>query len=219
MPSAALIVASTRVHADPQEMLRIQDTVSALREQGRAVDVLVPRIAPILTATLDPSVRVFAIPRIPFTDDPPRRPSIRRFITAVVMFFRGVALAARRDYGVLHGFNDGALVARAIDRGTVRRYPYVADIHRPLSSPGFFKGPRAAIARHLELSALRHASAIILPDASLVSDFGGKLPKARVSIIPDPHAEISPDAFTFAEFSLAIEHIYDYVLRPIPEKQ
>ena len=40
MPSAVLIVASTRVHADPQEILRIQDTVSALREQGRAVDVL-----------------------------------------------------------------------------------------------------------------------------------------------------------------------------------
>ena len=77
---------------------------------------------------------------------------------------------------------------------------------------------RAAIARHLELSALRHASAIILPNASSISGFGSSLPKARVSIIPDPHAEISPDAFTFAEFSLAIEHIYDYVLRPIPEK-
>ena len=219
MPSAVLIVASTRVHADPQEMLRIQDTVAALREQGRAVDVLVPRIAPLLTATLDPAARIFTIPRIPFTDDPPRRPSIRRFILATIMFFRGVALAARRDYAVLHGFNDGALVARAIDRGTVHRYPYIAEIHRPLSTPGFFKGPRAAIARHLELSTLRHASAIILPDASSISGFGSSLPKARVSIIPDPHAEISPDAFTFAEFSLAIEHIYDYVLRPIPEKK
>ena len=218
MPSAVLIVSSTRVHADPQEILRIQDTVTALREQGRVVDVLVPRIVPLLTATLDPMARIFAIPRIPFMDNPPQRPSIRRFVTAVVMFFRGVALAARRDYAVVHGFNDGALVARAIDRGTVRRYPYVAEIHRPFSMPGFFKGPKSAFARHLERAALRHASAIILPNGATLERFGGKLPKARVSLIPDPHAEIDPDAFTFGEFALAIEHIYDYVLRPLPEK-
>lgn len=218
MPSAVLIVASTRVHADPQEILRIQDTVSALREQGRAVDVLVPRIPPLLTATLDPSARVFSIPRIPFMDNPPQRPSLRRFVTAAVMFFRGVALAARRDYAVLHGFNDGALIARAIDRGTVHRYPYVADIHRTLTASGFFKRLTVFFARRFERSALRHAAAIILPDAATLERLEGRVPKARVSLIPDPHAEISPDAFTFGEFSLAIEHIYDYVLRPLPEK-
>ena len=46
MPSAVLIVASTRVHADVQEILRIQDTASALIEQGRAVDLLVPSTLP-----------------------------------------------------------------------------------------------------------------------------------------------------------------------------
>ena len=218
MPSAVLIVASTRVHADPQEILRIQDTITALREHGHVVDVRVPRIDPLLTATLDPMARIFAIPRIPCMDNPPQRPSFRRFVTAVVMFFRGVALAARRDYMVVHGFNDGALIARAIDRGTVRRYPYVAEIHRPLSTPGFFKGPKAAFARHLERAALRHASAIIFPDIATLERFAGKLPKARVSLIPDPHTEIDPDAFSFGEFALAIEHIYDYVLRPLPEK-
>ncbi len=214
MPSAVLIVASTRVHADPQEILRIQDTVSALREHGCAVDVIVPRTAPLLTATLAPATRVFTIPKVPFTDNPPHRPSLRRFIVAMLMFFRGVALVSRREYNALHGFNDGALVARAIDRGTVKRYPYVAEIHRPFSSPGFFKGPRAAFARHLERSALKHASAIILPDAETLAHFDGKLPKARVSLIPDPHAEISPDAFTHGEFSTALRHIYEYVLRP-----
>ena len=218
MPSAVLIVASTRVHADPQAILRIQDTVTALHEQGRAVDVLVPRIAPLLTATLNPSARVFTIPRIPFMDNPPHRPSFRRFVTAVVMFFRGVALAAQRDYAVLHGFNDGAIIARAIDRGTVRRYPYVAEIHRPLSTQSFFSGPKATFARHLERAALRHAAAIVLPDSAMLKHFGKNLPKARVSLIPDPHAEITPDAFTFGEFAHAVEHIYDYVLRPIPEK-
>ena len=218
MPSAVLIVASSRIHVDPQEILRVQDTVAALRQQGHAVDVLVPRQTPLLKATLDPAARIFTVPHVPFTDNPPPRPSLRRFLIAVLMFFRGVALLAHRDYAVLHGFNDGALVARAIDRSTVRRYPYVAEIHRPLVTLGFFKGPRSAIARSLERAALRHAAAIILPDAATLARFRGRLPKARVSLIPDPHAEISPDAFTFGEFAVAIEHIYDYVLRPKPEK-
>jgi len=214
MSSAVLIVASTRVHADPQEMLRIQDTVSALRDQGRAVDLLVPRTAPLLTAALEPATRVFTVPRVPYTECPPHRPSLRRFFTAALMFFRGVALVSHRDYAVIHGFNDGALIARAIDRGTVRRYPYVAEIHRPFSKPGFFRSPRSAFARYLERSALKHAAAIILPDVDTLERFAGKLPKARVSLIPDPHSEISPDAFTRGEFSAAIGHIYDYVLRP-----
>ena len=218
MPSAVLIISSTRVHVDPQEILRIQDTVSALLQQGRAVDVLVPRQTPLLKAALDRSARIFTVPNVPLADNPPQRPSFRRFLTATLMFFRGVALMAHRDYAVLHGVNDGAIIARSIDRATVRRYPYVAEIHRPLSAPGFFKGPRKAFARSLELAALRHAAAIILPSADTLSRFGGKLPKARVSIIPDPHAEITPDAFTFGEFSVAIEHIYDYVLMPRPGK-
>ncbi len=218
MPSAVLIISSTRIHVDPQEILRIQDTASALLQHGRAVDVLVPRQTPLLKAALDPSVRIFTVPHVPLSDNPPKRPSLRRFAIATLMFFRGVALMAHRDYAAIHGFDDGALVARAIDRGTVRRYPYVAEIRHPLSSPGFFKGPRKACARSLEMAALRHAAAIVLPSATLINRFGGKLPKARVSIIPDPHAEITPDAFTFGEFSVAIEHIYDYALRPRPEK-
>ena len=40
MPSAVLIVASTRVHVDAPEILRIQDTIAALLKEGCAVDVL-----------------------------------------------------------------------------------------------------------------------------------------------------------------------------------
>lgn len=218
MPSAVLIVASTRAHADAQEILRIQDTAAVLLEMGCAVDLLVPRISPLLTAVLPKGVRVYSVPHVPFCDAPPPRPSLRRLATGALMFLRGMSLLARREYTLLHGFNDGAMVVRAMDRTTVRRYPYVAEIHTPFSTPGFFKGPRAALARHSERAALRHAGAIILPDESLLSRFGSKLPKARVSIIPDPHAEIAPDAFTYAEFATAIEHVYAYVLRPQPGK-
>ena len=218
MATAVLVIASTRAHVDTQEILRIQDTVNALLEQGCAVDVLVPRVSPLLSAALSPAARVFRVLRTPLCDDPPRRPSIRRFFSAMLLFFRGYALASRREYTVLHGVNDGAIVARMLSRLCVRRRPYVAEFHTPLSTPGFFHGPRAAIARALERSAFRHADAVILPDAETLGRFGGGLPRARVTLIPDPHAEIAPDAFTFGEFATAVEHVYAYVLRPRREK-
>ena len=192
MPSAVLIVASTRVHADPQEILRIQDTVAALREQGRAVDVLVPRIAPLLTATLDPSARVFTAPRVPFMDDPPKRPSVRRLLAGVLMFLRGVALAPRRNYTILHGLNDGAIVARAIGCGTVRRLPYVADIQSPFCARALYHGLRAASARALERHSLRHAGAIIFPDEDTLATFDGPIPRPASHSSPTPTPSCSP---------------------------
>ena len=218
MPSAVLIVSSTRVHVDAPEILRIQDTVATLLEQGRAVDVLVPRVSPLLSAALPPGARVFTAPRLPFCDNLPARPSIRRLLSALILFFRCVSLVSRRSYDVLHGFNDGALVVRATDRVTVKTYPYVAEVHTPLTSPGFFKGPRSAVSRILERGALRHAAAIIMPDAATLSIFGNKIPRARVSLIPDPHTDFAPNSFTYGEFATAVRHVYDYVLRPRPEK-
>ncbi|MGN0853696.1 MAG: glycosyltransferase [Kiritimatiellia bacterium] len=217
MASAVLIVASTRVHVDPQEILRIQDTVAALREQARAVDILVPRKAALLTATLDPSARVFVVPPVPFSDAPPDRPSLRRFIAAASMAFRGLSLAARRDYAVIHGFNDGAIVAKAIAGLSVSRRPYIAEILSPFSSPRFFKSPRRAIACRLERRALAHAAAIILPDESTLARFRRqKIPVGRVSVLPDPHTGFVPDSFTLGDYRYALEHIYAYVLRPRP---
>lgn len=214
MASAVLIVSSTRVHADPHEILRIQDTVSALREQGRAVDVLIPRKVALLTATIDPTARVFVVPRIPFSDNPPARPSLRRFWAAVLMFFRGVSLAARRDYAVVHGFNDGAIIARAISRAAVSTRPYIAEILRPFAGRRFFKSPRRAVACRMERHALAHAAAIILPDEETLALFGRKIPLARVSVLPDPHTEFAPDEFTLGDFRYALDHVYSYVLRP-----
>ena len=120
MPPSVLIVASTRAYADSQEILRIQDTAAALLEVGNAVDVLISRSSPLLTSVLNPAVRVFTVPRlVPFMGNPPRRPSIRRFLVGALMLLRGVALLARRNYFALHGVNDGALVAQPlIERAT-----------------------------------------------------------------------------------------------------
>ena len=157
MPSAVLIVASTRVHADVQEILRIQDTASYLLSRNWAVDLLIPRHSRLLAAALPRAVRVLTIPRVPFMDDPPKRPSVRRLLAGVLMFLRGIALAPRRNYTILHGLNDGAIVARAIGCGTVRRLPYVADIQNPFCARALYHGLYATIARALERHSLRHS--------------------------------------------------------------
>ena len=216
MPPSVLIVASTRAYADSQEILRIQDTAAALLEIGNAVDMLIPRTSPLLTSVLNPAVRVFTVPRvIPFMGTPPRRPSIRRFLMGALMLLRGVALLARRSYIAIHGVNDGALVARAISAcATMGRIPFIAEIHRPFARPGLPKDPRAAFARVCERRTLCRAAAIVMPDEQTLSLFGRQIPRARVSLIPDPHVELVPTAFTFAEFAAALLHVYTYVLYP-----
>jgi hypothetical protein len=129
------------------------------------------------------------------------------------MLLRGVALLARRNYTALHGVNDGALVARSISGcATMGRMPFIAEIHRPFARPGFLKGPRAAFARLCERRALRRAAAIVMPDEQTLDLFGRQIPRARVSLIPDPHVELVPTAFTFAEFATALQHVYTYAL-------
>ena len=166
----------------------MQDTVSALRRIGWSVDVLTAGRNPILSAMLGPDVRVFAVPGFP----------CRR----ALMFLRGIALAARRDYQVLHGFDEGAGIVRAVDRMTLKRFAYIAEIHHP-ESVG-----EATVAR---------ASAVVVPDEETLSRFRAPPPLARVSVLPDPHAELADNAFTAAEFADALGGIYTYVLRTQPE--
>ena len=182
---AALVITSIHHCTTAQETLRVQDTVSALLRLGWSVDVLTPRANPILTATLDASVRVFTVPRVPL-------------FRHALMFLKGFALATKRNYTVLHGLDEGAGLARAIDRMTFKRAAYVAEVHHPDSvSP----------------VTVANASAIVVPDEATLAAFPTPPPIARVSILPDPHAELDANAFTAAEYASALDGIYTYVLR------
>lgn len=189
MKRAALIITSVRHCMTAQETLRVQDTVAALRRIGWSVDVLTPCRNPLLSATVGSGVRVFTVPHLPFC-------------RCLMLFLRGIALASRRDYQVLHGLDEGAGVARAVDRMMVKRFAYIAEIHHPDSAG------RSTIA---------HAAAVIVPDEATLNGFREPPPMARVSILPDPHAELADNAFTAAEFSSALDGIYTYVLRTHPE--
>jgi hypothetical protein len=118
------------------------------------------------------------------------------------MFLRGVALATGGNYTVLHGMDEGGCMARAIGRVTLSRFAYIAEVHHPES---------------IDRRTMEHASAVIVPDEDTLSRFSVKPPIARVSVLPDPHAELADNAFTTAEFTAAIDGIYTYVLRTHPE--
>ena len=189
MMRAALVITSIRYCMTAQETLRVQDTVAALQRIGWSVDVLTPLANPILTAALNASVRVFTVPRVPL-------------FRHILLFLKGFALATKRNYTVLHGLDEGVGLARAIDRMTFKRAAYVAEVHHPDSvSP----------------ATVAHASAIIVPDEETLAAFQKPPPLARVSILPDPHAELAENAFTAAEYASAIDGIYTYVLRTRPE--
>ena len=101
-----------------------------------------------------------------------------------------------------NGIDEGAGIVRAIGRVMPRRFAYIAEVHHPESAG------KQTVAR---------ASAIIVPDENTLARFAVPPPLARVSVLPDPHAELADNAFTAAEFSEALDGIYTYVLRIHPE--
>lgn len=211
--SAVLVISSSRVHTNTLEILRLQDISSALLEAGYSVDMLVPKKSNLLAVAISSDVRIFTPLGIPFSDLLPERPSVRRFLIRQMMFLRAYHLLANRDYSALHGFDDGALVARTLNMMTVKRYPYVSEIHKPFSSAKKkFSFLKMSAARK-ERSCIKHSAAVIFPNEDTMAVFEGKIPHARVSVIPEPEIDITPGSFTFGDYSLAMRRIYDYVLR------
>lgn len=166
----------------------MQDTVSALRREGWSVDVLTSDVNPILAAALDSAVSVTIVPRVPI-------------LKKLFMFLRGFSLASRNGYTLLHGMDDGADVARAIEKFSRRKIAYVAELHHP---------------HDVRSATVNKAAAVIVAREKTLSKFRTPPPMARVSILPDPHAELADNAFTAAEFASAIGGIYTYVLRTRP---
>lgn len=189
MKRAALIITSLGHSSTAQETLRVQDTVSALRRIGWRVDVLAPSANPMLSATLASNARVFVVPSLPLM----RRP---------LMCLRGVALASGGDYSVLHGFDEGADIARSVCRMSRKHLAYIAEVHHP---------------KTVGAATVSRAAAIVVPHEHTLLEFREQPPMARVSILPDPHAELADNAFTASEFASAIDGIYTYVLRKHPE--
>lgn len=196
------------------EILRIQDTVSALLDSGYDVDLLVPRKSALLSMAIRPEARIITPFKTFFSNDPPDRPSLRRCLVKTIIFLHAYHLLSKKEYVALHGIDDAASIVQSLDRMTIQKYPYIAEYLQPFSRHKYKLNILAPFSRMNERSAIRHASAVIFPDAETKDVFNGKIPHARVSVLPDPHTDLVPEKFTFKDFSIALIRIYDYILRP-----
>ncbi len=205
---SVLIFAPVRGFREPALALRAQETAQAALRAGWRVDAVLPREDRELA--LPHEVALHFPPRILTLARIPDKPSLRGIFTARLMFLRAIALSAACKYSAFHGFDDGACIARAVDRATVRKFPVIAEFHRPVSTHDGPIGMFADIARRRERSVLRHACAVIVPDAAMLAEFEQPPARSRVSVIPEPQGDTNEDFFTIAEFEKAVMQTYEY---------
>jgi len=207
MPKA-LIFAPARGFRGASFRLRVEETVQALLGAGWGVDIVVPREDAV--PQLGGPVGVFAPPRILRPSRVPDVPSLRGIYMARLMFLRALSLLSSSQYDVFHGYDDGACIARATDRATVRRYPFIAEFRNPVSTHDGPAGMFADIARRREKSAIRHAAAVIVPDKAMVARFEQPPSRSRISEIPEPQGDTNTEFFTIKEFESAILQTYEF---------
>ncbi len=172
--------------------------LEALVELGHTVDLLAP---PGEVLSGRPGVRSISAPRLPFCKTLPSGPSLRRFATDVVMVAKAVATCNRHPYALMHGIDDGGIVACIAGRLTQtpwvfeRTSDFVAE--RPCGSRCLWH----VLYRVLERRALRHAAAVIGNDPGMIEWLSRIHCRSRACVIPDVpaiDAEILPETRNWA---------------------
>ena len=162
---------------------RVRHDLAALIALGHTVDFLAPpgSAAP----DVPPGVRSLSTPLLPFCRNLPPGPSLRRFVTDVVMAAIAVAACNRHAYDLMHGIDDGGIVTGLAGRLTKTPWVYerTGDFvpERPRGLSRFWH----AVHRLLEQRALRHASAVIGNDTGMVELFSRLNCRSRACVIPD----------------------------------
>lgn len=200
---SVLIISTSKAHTDAQDALRLGDWATAFSHDGWKVDIIVPRKTALIQATLpipDPLdseglIRVFTAPPIPFTG--------RHF----AIWRAGRMIAANR-YSLVLGIGDGALIARAADRTTIFRFPYMVEILRDTKITAKM------------IKAMKHASCVTVLDDSMRPSISRLAPKARLCTIGEPrYEETSDEGVAFATFRDAVRQTSDYAMEFFAKKE
>jgi len=132
-----------------------------------------------------PGVTLRFVPRLPFCRLLPEGPSVRRFLLDTLMLCKAVFLAGRDPYTLIHGIDDGGVIAWLAGRLT--KTPCVFERHTALESERV-KGPRRlwlAGYRLVERRALRKSDVVIGNGPSLLSLLSRLGCRSRACVIPD----------------------------------
>jgi len=170
---------------------RTRHILEALVALDHSVDLLtVPAGTPPPIA----GVNVLVVPRIPFCERLPEGPSVRRFILDTLILFKAVYLASRKPYALIHGIDDGGIIAWLTGRLT--KTPCVFERHTA-HVEACTKGTRRlflSFYRLLERRALKNAEAVIGNDNSVIDMLTLFNRRSRACVIPDIPAitEVAP---------------------------
>lgn len=192
--SRILFVSSTSFSTWRGASHRMRHDLEALVALGHAVDLLAP---PGNAAPEIRGVRHLTVHRLPYCQALPPGPSLRRFVTDAFMVAKAVAACNRNLYTLMHGIDDGGVVAGLAGRLT--KTPWVFERTGDFA-PGRPHGASRlwhALHRLLERRALRHASAVISNDSGMIEILNRMNCSSRACVIPDIPAideQISPAA-------------------------
>jgi len=177
-----LFITSKPYHPWEGACHRTRSTLEALVALGYTVDLLTVPAGESYDAT---GVTLFFVPRLPLCRDLADGPSLRRFATDHLLFFKAVFLASRTSYALIHGVDDCGVIAWLAARLTKTPcvceryadldYAWLRGVHRFWTAP----------ARFLACRALKRADAVIGSHSSIINLLSRFGRRSRACVIPD----------------------------------
>ncbi|MCK5849859.1 MAG: glycosyltransferase family 4 protein [Kiritimatiellae bacterium] len=173
--------------------IRVGFNVQALAELGLEVDLLT---LPVGADRDIPGVRIIRVPNVFMVKSFPIGPSLVKAAFDVLIFFKGLSLARRNRYDVIHGIEDAGLLAVIIARLSGAK-----SVFEKHSDPSSYKKGclRNLVMRGyatVERYTVRHADAVIGTGAGLaeqMKNMGQNVQAHHIQDIPSSLQEASPD--------------------------
>ncbi len=204
LKQSVLFIAPQPFFAIRGSSFRIRSTVKALSELGYRVDLLVFGLGTDISIL---GVRILRAIKIPGVKKVPIGPSWIKFVLDLCLFFSALRLISRKRYSVVHGIEEGGMIAAVC--GWISKTPYIFDMHSCMSESirdlrRRFSPLLAKIVASLELLCLRKAAAVMTVGSAHSADVSRRAINTAVFAVEDTAAEI-PQQVDLREISAVRE--------------
>ncbi|MDX1599949.1 MAG: glycosyltransferase [Anaerolineales bacterium] len=164
--------------------IAIRAALEALSESGHAVDLLTYFAGEDIDIA---NVRLHRIPRPPLIKEVPIGPSWSKVPCNVFMLVQAYKMLRRYSYDVIHGVEDGAILARFVSRRTGHPYVYDMDSHMSgqIAQKSRWLAPVARLFEVLESDALKSAAGVLAVCPALAEIAERYQDAPRVALLPD----------------------------------
>ena len=185
MPKPRILLISTQPFFQWRgSPIRVKFNVLALETLGFQVDVLVP---PIGVHDDEISSQVHRVWSLPGVTNIPIGPSIPKFVFDIFLLFFALTFAFRTRYDVIHGTEEGGVIAWVVARLTGAKCIYEKHSDPASHRKGGVKNLLLTIYRRVERFVARHTDAVICTGPGLecqARQYAPKTPVYRISDIP-----------------------------------